>query len=121
MNHQKPILGINPGSSYGNAKRWYPQEFSEVIAALSNKYDITILGGPDEIEIAMDIQRLIVKKGVSNYMNLAGKLSISELINQISKDNLDVLIYLDIGMKPKIQIRKWTHSMEMHGSGVWTL
>ena len=26
------------------------------------------------------------------------------IINQISKDNLDVLIYLDIGMRPKIQI-----------------
>ena len=93
--HNKPILGINPGSSYGSAKRWYPKEFSEVIAALSNKYDITILGGPDEIEIAMDIQRLIVKKGVSNYMNLAGKLSISELINQIS--NFDLFITGDSG------------------------
>ena len=29
---------------------------------------------------------------------------INSLINQISKDNLDVLIYLDIGMRPKTQI-----------------
>ena len=92
---KKPILGINPGASYGNAKRWYPEEFSEVIVALCNKYDITILGGPGEKEIAMDIQRLIVKKGVSNYQNLAGKLSISELINCIS--NFDLFITGDSG------------------------
>ena len=29
---------------------------------------------------------------------------VDQLINQISKDNLDVLIYLDIGMNPRIQI-----------------
>ena len=29
---------------------------------------------------------------------------VDQLINQISKDNLDVLIYLDIGMSPRIQI-----------------
>ena len=92
---KKPLLGINPGASYGNAKRWYPEEFSEVIAALSDKYDTTILGGPDEIEISMDIQRLIVKKGVNNYKNLAGKLSISELIYCIS--NFDLFITGDSG------------------------
>lgn len=92
---QKPTIGINPGSSYGSAKRWYPEEFSEVIAALNNKYDIIILGGPGEKDISMDIQGLIEKKGVSNYKNLAGKLSISELINHIS--NIDLFITGDSG------------------------
>ena len=92
---RKPMLGINPGASYGSAKRWYPDEFSEVIFALSNKYDITILGGPEEKEIAMDIQRLIMKKGVNNFKNLAGKLSISELIFYIS--TFDLFITGDSG------------------------
>jgi len=92
---RKPTIGINPGSSYGNAKRWYPEEFSEVIAALNNKYDIIILGGPGEKDISMDIQGLIEKKGVSNYKNLAGKLSISELIYHIS--NIDLFITGDSG------------------------
>lgn len=91
----KPMLGVNPGASYGDAKRWYPKEFSEVIVALSNKYDITILGGPDEKQIALDIQKLIMKKGVSNYQNLAGKLSISQLIICIS--NFDLFITGDSG------------------------
>jgi heptosyltransferase II len=81
---KKPMLGINPGASYGNAKRWYPEEYAEVVLALSNDFDITLLGGPDEKEITMDIQELLVKKGVTNFQNLAGKLSISELIICIS-------------------------------------
>ena len=85
---KKPQLGINPGASYGSAKRWYPEEFSKVIIELSDRYDITILGGVKEKEIAFDIQRLIEKKGVTNYKNLAGKLSIAELISYISRFDL---------------------------------
>tara|TARA_B110000008_G_C16933044_1_gene549504 strand:+ start:681 stop:1628 length:948 start_codon:yes stop_codon:yes gene_type:complete len=94
-NKKKPMLGINPGASYGKAKRWYPEEFSEVIFALSNEYDVTLLGGPNEKEIAMDIEMLLEKKGVDNYQNLAGKLSISELINTIS--HFDLFITGDSG------------------------
>jgi len=88
--NDKQILGINPGSSYGDAKRWYPIEYANVISSLSERYNIIILGGPNEEEVAMEIQKLIEKKGVTNFQNLAGKLSISELINCISKFDLFV-------------------------------
>ena len=91
----KPIVGINPGATYGNAKRWYPEEFANVAANLSNKYDITILGGLNEREIARDIQNNLEKKGVKNFENVAGKLNISELIDYIS--NFDILITGDSG------------------------
>ena len=52
-----PLLGINPGASYGSAKRWYPQKFAQVAAKLSSEYDIVIFGGPDEIGIAKDIEK----------------------------------------------------------------
>ena len=58
LNKKKPILGINPGASYGNAKRWYPEEFAKVAAKLSTKFDIIIFGGPNEQDIAMEIQKL---------------------------------------------------------------
>ena len=41
----KPIVGINPGASYGNSKRWYPQKFAQVATELSHKFDILIFGG----------------------------------------------------------------------------
>ena len=45
------MLGINPGASYGSAKRWYPDKFAKVARELSRYYDIVILGGNDEKEI----------------------------------------------------------------------
>ena len=84
----KNIVGINPGASYGDAKRWYPKEFAKVALRLSSKYEIMIFGGPNEVDIAHDIEKLLVREGVSNYQNLAGKTTIEELINLISSLSL---------------------------------
>ena len=77
-------VGLNPGASYGSAKRWYPEEYAKVAIELSQKYKIIIFGGPSEIDIASDIEKILIEKGVSNYQNLAGKTSIDELIILIS-------------------------------------
>ena len=42
-----------------------------------------------------------IKQHVDHFFS---HTDVDQLINQISQDNLDVLIYLDIGMRPKIQI-----------------
>ena len=47
------------------------------------------------VDIAMDIEKSLIKKGVKNYQNLSGKISISELIKHIS--NLDLFITGDSG------------------------
>jgi heptosyltransferase-2 len=88
-------LGINPGASYGSAKRWYPEEFARVAQELSSQYDIIIFGGSDEVEIANDIEKSLVQNGVTNYQNLAGKTTIPELLEKIS--TLDLLITGDSG------------------------
>jgi len=93
--YQKPTLGINPGASYGSAKRWYPEEFAKVASELSNQYDIIIFGGPGEKDIALDIEKTLLEKDVKNYQNLAGNTSISELIDRISE--LDLFITGDSG------------------------
>lgn len=82
--YPNPTLGINPGASYGSAKRWYPEAFAEVAIALSETYDIVIFGGPGEEEIAGDIESAIRKAGVENVENLAGKTTIPELISRIA-------------------------------------
>jgi heptosyltransferase-2 len=88
-------VGINPGASYGSAKRWYPEEFAKVASELSDRYDIVIFGGPGEVDITLDIEKSLLEKGVKNYQNLAGKTTIPELINHIS--NLDLFITGDSG------------------------
>jgi heptosyltransferase II len=80
----KPTLGINAGATYGSAKRWYPERFAEVAAHFSTNYDIIIFGGPNEVEMAKEIEENLKKLSVSNYINLAGKTSIEELCSNIA-------------------------------------
>lgn len=93
--YEKPTLGINPGASYGSAKRWYPEKFSKVAEALSKQYNIIIFGGPAEIDIANDIEKDLKHSGVQNYLNLAGKTTIEELCQKIG--GLDLFITGDSG------------------------
>ena len=80
---EKPTLGINAGATYGSAKRWYPERFAAVAAEYAEKYDIIIFGGPNEVEMAQEIEDNLKKFGVTNYTNLAGKTNIEELCANI--------------------------------------
>ena len=93
--NSKPIVGINPGASYGDSKRWHPEKFAQVATELSNEFDILIFGGPNEKEIAGDIEKALIEKGVINYQNLAGNTSVEELIYHIS--TLDMFVTGDSG------------------------
>jgi heptosyltransferase-2 len=95
FNYEKPVLGINPGASYGSAKRWYPEKFAEVAIQLSKQYDIVIFGGPSEVDIANDIERELEKAHIGNYQNMAGKTSIKVLCQKIG--GLDLFITGDSG------------------------
>jgi heptosyltransferase-2 len=79
----KPTLGINAGATYGSAKRWYPERFAKVASEFSNKYNIIIFGGPNEVDMANEIEQNLISKGVKNYTNLAGKTNIEELCSNI--------------------------------------
>ncbi|SVD76738.1 uncharacterized protein METZ01_LOCUS429592, partial [marine metagenome] len=94
-NNSKPIVGINPGASYGDSKRWHPEKFAKVATELSNKFDILIFGGPNEKELAGDIEKALIEKGVINYQNLAASTSVEELIYHIS--TLDMFVTGDSG------------------------
>ena len=93
--YDKPTLGINPGASYGSAKRWYPEKFSQVAIELSNQYDILIFSGPSEVDIANDIEKELVDAKIDNYINIAGKTNIKEMCEKIG--GLDLFITGDSG------------------------
>ncbi|MBN2782595.1 MAG: lipopolysaccharide heptosyltransferase II [Campylobacterales bacterium] len=86
----KPTLGINAGATYGSAKRWYPDRFAKVAAEFSDRYEIIIFGGPNEVEMANDIEQNLITLGVTNYTNLAGKTNIKELCQNIGGCSLFV-------------------------------
>ena len=80
---ERPTLGINAGATYGSAKRWYPQRFAQVAKEFSDKFDIIIFGGPNEVEMANEIESTLNSLHVNNYTNLAGKTTIKELCENI--------------------------------------
>ncbi len=86
----KPTLGINGGATYGSAKRWYPDKFAKVAKEFSHKFDIIIFGGPNEVEMANEIESFLQKDGVTNYKNLAGKTTVDELCAYIGGCSLFV-------------------------------
>ena len=95
FNYEKPSLGINPGASYGSAKRWYPEKFAKVATELSKQYEIIIFGGPAEVDMAEDIEKELIKANITNYQNIAGKTSIKELCEKIG--GLELFITGDSG------------------------
>ena len=80
----KPTLGINAGATYGSAKRWYPERFAAVVAEYRKEYDILIFGGPNEVEMAHEIEENLIKLGVTNFTNIAGKTDIESLCANIA-------------------------------------
>lgn len=90
--YDRPTLGINPGATYGSAKRWYPEKFAEVARTYADRYEIVLFGGPSEVGMANDIESRL--NGI-NITNLAGKTSIAELCSFIG--GLDLFITNDSG------------------------
>ena len=95
FNYKNKTLGINPGATYGSAKRWYPNEFAKVAIEKASSHDIVIFGGPSEKDIAKDIENELIANGITNYKNLAGQTTIPELIEKIAA--LDIFITNDSG------------------------
>jgi heptosyltransferase-2 len=79
------VVGINPGATYGSAKRWYPDRFARVADELARKWGakVVITGGPGETEIAADIASAMSFP----CCNLAGKTGVRELMAIIKRCN----------------------------------
>ena len=77
-----PVLGLNPGASYGSAKRWYPAYFAQVALHFKDKFKIMIFGGAGERDICEQIEQILRKNG-ADCENLAGKTGVRELCEMI--------------------------------------
>lgn len=79
------IIGINPGATFGSAKRWYPERFAVVAAKLSDQWGakIVVTGGPDETGMANEITSTLAGK----CLNMAGRTSVRQLVSLIKRCN----------------------------------
>ena len=86
-------MAINPGASYGAAKRWIPERFAEVADGLaaSRGASIVLIGGPGEQEIGRDIEAAMA----TNPHNLIGRTSVREMMAIL--DRCELMITNDSG------------------------
>lgn len=77
-----PVLGINPGATYGSAKRWYPDRFAAVADVLSAEWgaSVVIMGSSTEKPLADAIAAAMRRPVV----NLAGRTTVRELMALLS-------------------------------------
>lgn len=91
-----PVLGVNPGATYGSSKRWYPQRFAGVASRFIDEFkgSVVIFGGKSEIEISDEIVGYL--RGYhSKVISMAGKTTLRELTSLISE--CDVFLTNDSG------------------------
>ena len=96
---KRPILGINPGATYGSTKRWLPERFSEIIGwfVKDTGGSVIITGSVNERVIADEIiKNMDPEIRSSGYVNnFAGSTSLRELIVVISE--CDIFLSNDSG------------------------
>ena len=83
---KRPLIIINPGASYGPAKRWPAERFAELGSLLQdqNKATVLITGSRNEEEVAESISSLMTKIPI----NLTGQTPLRTLAALISQSNL---------------------------------
>jgi len=76
------ILGINPGATYGSAKRWYPDRFAAVADALSEEWNasVVLMGSIPEMPLSAGIEEAMRRRPV----NLAGRTTVREMMALLS-------------------------------------
>jgi heptosyltransferase-2 len=93
------VIGLNPGSTYGSAKRWLPERFAEVAQRLAERLGqdegaqavVVILGARGEESLGKDIASRINGRSVV----LSGATTIRELMAVVKRCRL--LITNDTG------------------------
>lgn len=76
------LVGINPGATYGPAKRWYPERFASLADRLMKEgVNVIIFGGPGESNIVEEIKNRMF----SGPLLTEGNTSVRELASLIER------------------------------------
>ncbi len=85
---QGRLIGINPGATYGSAKRWAPERYAALCDKIQDSWSahIIIFGGPAEKAIGRRISELMK----NDCINLCGKTNLREAVALIERCRLFV-------------------------------
>jgi len=88
-----PLVALNPGATYGEAKQWYPDRFVETGRRLMKRWkaSIVVVGGPAE----RDLGERVASEIGSGAVSLAGKTDIPRLAALLKA--CDLLVTNDTG------------------------
>ncbi|MFQ5456462.1 MAG: lipopolysaccharide heptosyltransferase II [Nitrospirota bacterium] len=80
------IAGINPGATYGTAKRWFPERYAMLADKIINGFNakVLIFGGPDEAKLAEEISETMSALPII----LSGRMSLRESMALIKRCSL---------------------------------
>lgn len=85
LDADKPVLGICPGAEFGDAKKWPERHFATLAGeAIARGMQVWIFGGPGDVAIGQTIRELVARGARDHVRNLAGKTSITDVIDLIS-------------------------------------
>jgi heptosyltransferase-2 len=91
-----PLIGINPGATYGSAKRWPPERFAELIQKITTELNgrVILFGSASEKELSMEIVSRVLPPE-SSFLNVVGRTTLRELAALIAE--CDAFITNDSG------------------------
>ncbi len=80
------VIGLNPGSVYGSAKRWLPDRFAQVADRLAAEHEacVLIFGGKGEEELGTTIASMMTAPTIV----LSGRTSVRQLMALIKQCSL---------------------------------
>ncbi len=86
--HASPLVAVHPGAGwYSKARIWPVERFAGVARGLAQQAGagIVVVGGPDEVEAAKQLEQLCVEGSV---LNLAGRTTVHETAALIARCDL---------------------------------
>ena len=89
----EPVVGMNPGAYYGEAKRWFPERYAAVGDRIAEQYGARILlfGSQNDLRTTQEVASRMKHPAIV----LAGRTTLGELMGLIRK--CDLLITNDSG------------------------
>lgn len=84
--HDRPLIGIAPGATYGPAKRWLPDRFAAAGDELAENLNaqVVLFGGKDDRETAEKVRA----SSRTDMLNLAGQSTLTETVYLLSQCRL---------------------------------
>ncbi len=96
---RRPVIILNPGATYGSAKRWPAQHFSRLASMVINTLggSTVLIGSKKEVPIGKEIGSLMGKEHQSDesFLDLTGNTTLRELISIIA--HADMVVTNDSG------------------------